>query len=551
MCGVCCNRSSPYCQTTGNNSVSLPYKNRLESEDFEQKLIWIKQCRLHYMFATKRNAHELFRDKEIEFHLFVTRREDVYAQQHLPRSSSTGALGQKHSSPAGLQWESTFKVSLHQLKWLHCANADQGLLEKVDMFVPITTNSMGSMVLKLSVALEFTAFVPIQAASCHYLREKGVFWPPSSYQDGTPLPSNWLALMTQERKMNEFNKKKTPVTSHFYKGNADNSPSANREKRTDSMDSTGVPPPSTPGSPAPKGGRQSIGLKTAEAAAMATDKYMKRNVSSSSLKGSSKNTVEASEEEDAAAIDLAKFDRISSIIPFVGRVFDRQRQVDNDGGVHTVTALNAISDALAACLLDPTLLAVPGDPPRAPGDPAEAHDETAAGAIESLQAAIREMVLDDRIPLCMSWAGFIEKLAAYVGVILKKEARDKLVSGVNSKMNVSSIQPDGSSVPLSGGDNTEGISVDDYVHLFRFVHLFANARRFDAIQHAVHHPRHPSVEDSAGHLPPPARDGAGRHAGGGQHPQGSRNRNEPGQCDYAPRFPRQEVSSTDVRSVDI
>jgi hypothetical protein len=45
-----------------------------------------------------------------------------------------------------VQWESTFKVSLHQIHW---KNGEQGL-EKVDLIVPIETVSYGTMLLKLS-----------------------------------------------------------------------------------------------------------------------------------------------------------------------------------------------------------------------------------------------------------------------------------------------------------------------------------------------------------------------------------------------------------------
>ena len=179
----------------------------------------------------------------------------------------------------------------------------------------------------------------------------------------------------------------------------------------------------------------SIGLKTAEAAASATDRYLKRHMSDSSLSAEPLNE-QSLELEDAAAIDVAKFDRISALIPFVGRVFDRQRVVDNNGGVRTITALNAILDALAACLLDPSLLLGNSDTAAAAdgGDAWPPHDPEAADAIESLQAAVREMVADDTVPVCMTWVVFVEKIAAYVGVILKKEARDLLMTDVQSKL---------------------------------------------------------------------------------------------------------------------
>lgn len=413
---------------TGNSSVSIPYKNKLEEKDFEEKLIWIKQCRLHYLFGTKRHVHELFQEKEIEFHLFVTRREDVYSAKTLQRSSS-GNLVSRQVASGRLQWESTFKVSFHQLKWLYCAPSESGLLEKVDLFVPISTNSMGPMVLKMSIAIEFTDFVPLQAANCHFLREKGVFWPPSGYSDGTPIPASWLAMMTPTRTANDFNLKKIASTPHFYDSPADKNSSV-------------APSPVPTG--ALKGGRVSIGLRSADtAAASATDRNLQRNMSSGSMLAEPLNGQSVDLEE--AAIDVAKFDRISSLIPFVGRVFDRQRVVDNGGGVRTITALHAILDALSACLQDPSLLAGENSP--------EANlsplDKANVDAIESLQAAVPEMLSDDRGPICMTWVVFLEKVASYVGVILKKEARDQLVRDVQSKLSLGG-PPDGGNGSADG-----------------------------------------------------------------------------------------------------
>jgi hypothetical protein len=32
----------------------MPYRNELERGDFEQRLIWVRQMRVHYLFATKK-----------------------------------------------------------------------------------------------------------------------------------------------------------------------------------------------------------------------------------------------------------------------------------------------------------------------------------------------------------------------------------------------------------------------------------------------------------------------------------------------------------------
>ncbi len=75
--------------------MSIPFKCVPESDEFEEKLIWIKQCRLHYFFGNKRSAHELFNEKEIEFHLFVTKRENVLMRQqnqYITESSNTQQL---------------------------------------------------------------------------------------------------------------------------------------------------------------------------------------------------------------------------------------------------------------------------------------------------------------------------------------------------------------------------------------------------------------------------------------------------------------------------
>lgn len=414
--------------------MSIPYKNTLEEEDFEEKLIWIKQCRLHYLFSTRRHAHELFQEKEIEFHLFVTRREDVYATKSIQRSSSSGQLGAKQAPPSGLQWESTFSVSLHQLRWLNCATADAGLLDKVDLLVPISTNSMGSMVLKLSIALEFTDFVPLQASSCNYLREKGVFWPPAGYNDGFPLPAAWLALMTPSRRVNDFNQRKDTSATHFN-DHITTSPSQRTKQGV-------LPPPVSSGQ---RGHRLTIGLETAEASASATDRYLKRHMSNRSI--NSDRLQEGSSElgSETTSIDADKFDRISSLIPFVSRVFDRQRVVDINGGVRTTTVVNAVSDALSAGIVDTSLLTIDGKPF------IQHVGSDLVDAIESLQAAIREMITDDRLPICITWEVFVEKVASYVGVILKKEARERLVKDAHSKLNIAGPMGSNGEEGRSGG----------------------------------------------------------------------------------------------------
>ena len=396
----------------GNYSVTMPFKNILEEDNFEEKLIWVKQCRLHYLFATKRNAHELFENKEIEFNLFITRKEHMFTQgsNKLRKSATTSSLLKPpHRGSAGLQWEGSFKVSFHQLKWLTCPDADNGLLEKVDLLVPITTNTMGTMVLKLSLALEFNSFVPFKATDYNFLKENSVFWPPTVYNDGCPLPSAWLALMTVERNINKYNQRKTADVKHFYKADADDGSPLNRHKPMFRADSFHA---------------EQERIENEEAA-----------------------------EGGAVSIDIEKFNRISTLIPFIGRVFERQQEMHSHGEVLTVTALYAISDALVACTVDPALLvssatheeiALRGRP--------ENHHET-VDAIESLQGAINEMMIDDQVPGTISWGEFLEKIAVFVGTVLKKEARNKIVQDVQTKLEVMPSQNDKYGDKSRGMDN--------------------------------------------------------------------------------------------------
>lgn len=107
----------------GKYQVQLPFMSTPESGSYEDKLVFVKQCRLHYFFASRRAAAQLFDSKRINFNLYVNRRD---------------ALNNE------LQYEGSGSINLQSVRW----EAEE--IEKVDVLMPVSTHSFGTIYVKLS-----------------------------------------------------------------------------------------------------------------------------------------------------------------------------------------------------------------------------------------------------------------------------------------------------------------------------------------------------------------------------------------------------------------
>jgi len=158
----------------GKYHVQLPFLNIPEASSDEDKLVYIRQCRLHYFFASKHGAMLLFDSKRINVNLYVTRRDSLKNE---------------------LQYEGSGSINLQSIKW------EAPEIEKVDILMPINTVSFGTVFVKLSgnrtsnqycslinylfiiwrifltskcsaVAVEFSPTIPWQAINEHFAKER-------------------------------------------------------------------------------------------------------------------------------------------------------------------------------------------------------------------------------------------------------------------------------------------------------------------------------------------------------------------------------------------
>ena len=134
-----------------------------------------------------------------------------------------------------------------------------------------------------------------------------MFWPPSNYNDSTPLPAAWLSLMTRERKINEFNIRKRSGPLHFYESEKEElkakeirSITATRYSNFGQVADQEESPKAAPSRFA------SIGFNTAAAAAAASEKHRSR--AAHSMDGMSRGAMNSSDsinEEYEVMIDFA------------------------------------------------------------------------------------------------------------------------------------------------------------------------------------------------------------------------------------------------------
>ena len=116
-----------------------------------------------------------FAEKRLEFHLFLT-----------PDSENTDPDKQE------LRWEGSFCIDLNKLFFSGSTIGD----DKFDIFVPVTTQTMGNLIAKISVSVAMSPFYPDDVHALRLHKENDIFWPPSSYVDHDVLPDAWLSMMT-------------------------------------------------------------------------------------------------------------------------------------------------------------------------------------------------------------------------------------------------------------------------------------------------------------------------------------------------------------------
>jgi hypothetical protein len=117
------NASCKLAYSIGKYNVQLPFVNSPEKSAHEDKLVHVKQCRLHYFFASRRAASQLFEFKRINFNLYVNRRDALKNE---------------------LQYEGSGSINLQSIRW------ETNEIQKVDILMPIATHSFGAVVVKLA-----------------------------------------------------------------------------------------------------------------------------------------------------------------------------------------------------------------------------------------------------------------------------------------------------------------------------------------------------------------------------------------------------------------
>lgn len=111
--------------------------------NFSSEIVPVRQCRLHYLYATKavmkcfnhdsldQGATDLFTHKRLEFHL------------HFSPNDTTANTAYEE-----LQLEATFHLDLSRLNWSSKSIASGR--EKIDVLIPVPTKSLGTIVAKIS-----------------------------------------------------------------------------------------------------------------------------------------------------------------------------------------------------------------------------------------------------------------------------------------------------------------------------------------------------------------------------------------------------------------
>jgi hypothetical protein len=109
----------------------------------------VRQCRLHFLYASRAAATELFSQKRLEFHL------------HFSPNDSTANTPYEE-----LRLEASFSLDLSRLNF-HSRALATGR-EKIDVLVPVETKTLGSIVAKISgnLSLSLLSLLSLSSVFC-------------------------------------------------------------------------------------------------------------------------------------------------------------------------------------------------------------------------------------------------------------------------------------------------------------------------------------------------------------------------------------------------
>lgn len=224
--------SSPYLNaaaslnyTLGPYNMQMSFTVRTEVRDgIDMMLVLIKQCRLHYIFATEEDMKMYFASNEIKLSLAIQpvkkstsmnkAKDGIELSKMQPSPSEGKSIGrQKGSVDQGKTQnfvEIPMPVKFNQLVFrdetapvhrkFHMTHSEKGCwgAEKIDIMVPIDPSVMGQFAkLRLSVAVVSDSEYHERLVDCRLMVEgTGIFWPEGSYFDDRPLPDSWLEMLT-------------------------------------------------------------------------------------------------------------------------------------------------------------------------------------------------------------------------------------------------------------------------------------------------------------------------------------------------------------------
>ena len=150
----------------------------------KEKIIRIKQCKLLYLCARPQDAEDLFAEKEIELHWVFT--------PHVTISST-------NVTPNKPILEGSTKIKLSSIDW-YCEGCNDGSYKLV-FAIPVYLASFSApLTFHYSIAVVRDELLPSPLANVmSFLKEKDVFWPPSSYIDNNLFPESWVSMLYDEK----------------------------------------------------------------------------------------------------------------------------------------------------------------------------------------------------------------------------------------------------------------------------------------------------------------------------------------------------------------
>jgi hypothetical protein len=210
--------------TLGPYNMKLPFTLQSQVRDgVDTMLVLIKQCRLHYIFATEEDMKTYFATNEVCLTLAIQPVKKSASSNNTKGVLGTSSLSNKAigkfkgsvSQPLSPGFTSNvvefpMPVKFNDLVFrdesvpvhrkFHLTHSEKGCwgAEKIDIMVPIDQSVMGQYAkLRLSVAVVSDNEYNERLVDCKLMREgSGMFWPDSAYFDDRPLPDSWLEMLT-------------------------------------------------------------------------------------------------------------------------------------------------------------------------------------------------------------------------------------------------------------------------------------------------------------------------------------------------------------------